>query len=429
MRFTDTSIAGLKAKSERHEKWEDGRTGLGVRVTPRGVKTFVFMYRFEGKARRLTLGQYGRAAGAGISLSTARRMLGAAREKLDQGIDPGVEVVEQRREERQAESVDDLIDLYLEKWAKPRKRSAGEDERILRKDVSPRWGRLKAGSIRKGDVVALLDDIVNRGAPLQANRTLACIRKMFNFAIARDISGMGINPCHGVAMPSPENQRDRQLSRQEVVTFWRGLDNDNVDMSERLRICLKLQLATAQRKGELVAATWPEMDLDAALWTIPAAKAKNRVEHLVPLSDLAIGLLKDLKALGTDKIDGDNTAADSDVAQEEWLFPSPRGGKSITPESVNHAMRRNLIHIGVENLTPHDLRRTAASIIGSEKVPRFIISRVLNHVDRSVTGRYDRHEYLDEKREALDKLGAHIETLLAADDAGNVTVFPAQAGE
>ena len=190
MRFTDRNIDALKAKTVRYEVWEDGRTGLGLRVTPRGVKSFVFMFRFGGKARRMTLGRYSKAPAAGISLATARRMFGEAREKLDTGVDPGVEVVEERQIARDAESVNELVELYIEKWAKPRKRTASEDERILYKDVVPIWGHRKAGDIRKRDVVALLDDIVNRGAPITANRTLTIVRKVFNFGLARDITGL-----------------------------------------------------------------------------------------------------------------------------------------------------------------------------------------------------------------------------------------------
>jgi integrase len=415
MRFTNRGLDALKPKAERHEVWEEGRTGLGMRVTPRGVKTLVFMYRFGGKARRMTLGQFSRTPGAGISLATARRMLGEAREKLDVGIDPGVKVVKERQVARAAETVKELVDLYLEKWAKPRKRSADEDERMLRKDVVPLWGHRKAGDIDRGDVVALLDDIVNRGSPIAANRTLAVVRKVFNFALSRDIKGIAVNPCMGIGTPAPENERRRRLSDAEILTFWHGLNGDDVNISKPLRLALRLQLATAVRKGEIVGASWSEFDLAEARWTIPAERAKNGVEHLVPLNSLALSLLAELKQL-QDGASGKN-------AGSRWLLPSPRGDKPITPESLNHALHRNLPAIGLEDITPHDLRRTAASLMGKLKVLRFIISRCLNHVDSTVTGRYDVYEYFEEKKDALDRLGAHLETLLAVGKADNVTVL------
>jgi integrase len=417
MRITDRSIDALRPKVERFEIWEDGRTGLGLRITPRSVKTFVFMYRFEGKARRMTLGRYAKPPAIGISLATARRMLGEAREKLDAGIDPGIKVVEERQVARSSETVAELVDLYMEKWARPRKRSADEDQRMLFKDIVPAWGKRKAGDIGRGDVVALLDDIVSRGSPISANRTLAVTRKLFNFALSRDIKGMVVNPCMGVGTPSPENKRRRRLSDAEIIIFWNGLDDDAVKITKPLRLALRLQLATAVRKGEIVGASWSEFDLVDGLWTIPAERAKNGVEHLVPLNTLALSILAELKKLndGAEKNGGMKDAS-------AWLLPSPRGDKPITPESINHALRRNLPDLGLEDLTPHDLRRTAATLMGRLKVQRFIISRCLNHVDQTVTGRYDVHEYLEEKKDAMDKLGGHIEALLAASPADNVVV-------
>jgi integrase len=413
MRFTDRSIDALKPQAARHEVWEDGRTGLGLRVTPRGVKTFVHMYRFDGKARRLTLGRYAKPPAVGISLATARRMQGEAKEKLEAGIDPGIQVVEERRVERAAETFVELAALYIEKWAKPRKRSAAEDERILHKDVIPKFGKQKVGDIKKRDVVALLDDIVNRGAPIAANRTLAVTRKVFNYGLKRDVPGLVVNPCSGIDAPAPENERDRKLTDAEIVVFWKGLDNGSVDMSEKLRRALRMLLATATRRAEVARAAWNEFDLYENVWTIPASRTKNKKEHIVPLNALALSIIQDLKELDRDR----------GKIESQWLFPSSRGEGPISPDAISHALRRNLPHIGLNDLSPHDLRRSGATALAKLKVPRFIISRVLNHVDKSVTAKYDKYEYLAEKKDALDRLGVHIEALLAAGEADNVTVL------
>ena len=120
MKFTSKGIAALKPKSERFEVWEDSRTGFGLRVTPKGRKSFVYMYRFDGKARRLTLG-----ASPAVSLASAHVKHAQAKESLEKGDDPGALHVEKRRAEQQANTVNDLAEEYLEKWARPRKRSAG----------------------------------------------------------------------------------------------------------------------------------------------------------------------------------------------------------------------------------------------------------------------------------------------------------------
>ena len=132
MRMTDRSIKALKPKAERYEAWEDSRTGLGLRISPAGRKSWLYMYRFQGKARRMTLGTY-----PAVGLADARIKHANAKGMLAKKQDPGTVLVAERKAERQAETVAELVEEYLEKWARPRKRSAAEDERILRKDVIP----------------------------------------------------------------------------------------------------------------------------------------------------------------------------------------------------------------------------------------------------------------------------------------------------
>jgi integrase len=280
MKFTDKSIAALRPKANRYEVWDGD--GFGLRVTPRGVKSWVWVYRFENRPRRMTLGTYPK-----MSLSDAGLALSNARKALELGTDPGAAKVQENRQERIAETVSDLSEDYLRIWAMPRKRSAAEDKRILDKDVVPLWGNRKAKNITRRDVVSLLDDIVSRGAPIQANRTLAVIRKMFAWAVSRDI--VPSNPCSDVGTPAEEKRRDRVLSAEEVYSFWHGLAVEELKMSAQTALALKFQLATAQRKGEVIAAEWSEFDTDGdKIWTIPGDKAKNGMPHRVPLSPLAL---------------------------------------------------------------------------------------------------------------------------------------------
>ncbi len=389
MRMTDAGVRNLKAKAQRYEEWEDGRTGFGVRVSPRGRKTFQYMFWKDGTARRLALGVYGQ-----ITLAEARVKYAEAKKALTEGRDPASETVEQRKADRDAETVAALVELYLEKWARPRKRSAAEDERILRKEVIPTWGNRKARDIRRRDVIALLDGIVERGAPIGANRTLAVVRRMFSWAVERDV--LDASPCVSVKAPAPENRRDRALSDDEIATFWHGLDG--ADMSETTRLALRLQLATAQRRGEVANAEWFEFDRDNALWVIPASKAKNAELHAVPLSPLALALLD---------------AIEANAGGSSYLFPSPVGDKPITPSSISHALRNTRREIGVDDVTPHDLRRTAATRMASLGVDRLVLSKVLNHVDRSVTGVYDTHRYVGGKRSALERWGRRLEEIIS----------------
>ena len=411
MRLTDRSIAALKAKAKRYEVWEDGRTGLGVRVSTVGRKSWIYMYRFNGKPRRMTLGTY-----PAVCLADARVKHAKAKADLEKGIDPGAQAVERKRAERAAETVGDLIEEYLEKWARPRKRSAAEDERTLRKEVLPLWGDRKAKDIRRRDVIALLDEIVNRGSPIQANRTLAVIRKMFNFAISRDI--LDTTPVAMVKAPAKENQRDRVLSADEIRTLWRGLDSAPVTAG--IKLALKLQLVTAQRKGEIVGAALEEFDFEENVWTIPAEHAKNGQAHRVPLSPLALDLIHQAQ---------EQAANSPSPFPSPWLFPSPTADGPVLARSVNRAVYKTLPAIGLENITPHDLRRTAAGNMTALGIDRLVVSKILNHVETGVTAVHDRHGYDAEKRHALDVWAARLEEIIARKPASSNVVSLATAGE
>ena len=386
MKFTDKKIQNLKPKAQRYEEWEGN--GFGVRVTPRGTRSFVCLFRFEGKPRRLTLGTY-----PTMTLAEAHQAHGEAMKKLEQGIDPGAEAVAERAEDRQAPTVDVLADEYLEKWAKPRKRSWREDERILKKDILPEWGRRKAREITRRDVIRLLDGIVDRGAGIMANRTLAVIRKMFNFAVSRDI--VPTSPCLAVRAPAPENRRDRVLTTDEIRALWHGLEG--AKMASGTKLAIKIQLVTGQRKVEIVSAAWEEIDFTTGWWTIPASKAKNKIPHRVPLSPLTIELLEAAKHLAVDS---------------PWVFPSPQTDRHITPEAVDHALRRpGLEHLGF-TFWVHDLRRTAASHMTGMGISRLVVGKLLNHAERGVTSTYDRHSYDKEKRQALEAWGRKLKAVI-----------------
>lgn len=252
-KFTDRYIDSLQPRSTRYDIREGQGEGFAVRVSPNGRKTWTFIYKHQGQKKRMSLGIY-----PGMTLRKARSRFRELRDLLDQGIDP----IDRERErdaqkkaerlhaerEANAHSVTDLGLEYIEKWAKPRKRSWKEDERILHKDVIPAWGKRKAKDITRQDVVRLLDDIVDRGAGIQANRTLALVRKMFNFAVGRSI--VDISPCMGVAAPAKENRRSRVLDENEIRTLWNALED--ASMAEGTKLALKLQLVTAQRIGEIV---------------------------------------------------------------------------------------------------------------------------------------------------------------------------------
>ncbi len=409
MKFTDKSIESLKKTGTRYIAWKDNGNGFGVRVSANGKKTFIYMYRFEGRSRMMTLGNY-----PAVKLADANRLHADAISSLDKNIDPGATKQTKKIEDIQAYTIESLVDEYIEKWAKPRKRSWARDKAILEKDVVHRWKKRKAKSITRRDIIGLLDAIVDRDSPIQANRIFEIIRKMFNFAVSRDI--VEFNPCLGVKAPSKENRRDRMLNEKELVKFWTDLDITK--MHHLTKLAFKMILLTGQRPGEVLGMEWQDIELDTKWWTIPAIKAKNELSHRVPLSPQALALIEELKQYSS---------------QYSFLFPSPRSptisgenadtaGKHINVSALSHAILRNTETFKINPFTSHDLRRTAASHMTSMGIARLVVKKILNHVESDITAVYDRHSYDQEKRHALDAWGNHLNQTLNKEASSNVVV-------
>lgn len=405
MQFTEKFIQSLKPAIQRYDAREQRGDGFAIRVFPSGEKSWVYIYTFEGRKRRMTLGGY-----PNLSLADARKKHREALRTLEKGIDPGFEKQQKKIQACLSVTMSDLIKEYIEKWAEPRKRSWKADEHCLNKDVKPIWGKRKAKDITRRDVILLLDKIKERGAPIAANRTLACIRRMFNFAMERDI--IPVSPCMAVKAVAKENRRDRVLSIEEIKIVWTALSGNGklengrsaIQMSLSSRLALKFQLVTAQRKGEVISAEWSEIDLTAGWWTIPAEKAKNGHIHRVSLSALALELLQEIKNLHHDS---------------RWLFPSEKNDRHLTGAAIDHAIRRssfmhkeNGMVKALNHFTPHDLRRTGATYMTSMGISRLVVSKILNHVESGVTAIYDRHGYDAEKKHAMETWGNKLEEII-----------------
>lgn len=381
--FTDRYIKALKPIENQKKPFdirENSGQGFAITVFPSGAKSFVYIYHFGGRKRRMTLGKYPQ-----MSLADAKQAHRKALKELESDKDPALEVKRKTMEEQGASTVAGLTKEYLETYAKPNKRSWKEDERMLYKDVLPIWGKRKAHDITRRDVIQMLDKIKERGAPIIANRTLACIRRMFNFAIKRAL--LDSSPCVMIEAPAKENRRDRYLSEDEIRIFWHGLNNAPMTLS--IKLALKFLLATAQRKSEVITAEWSEIDFNSKIWTIPAEKSKNKMSHRVPLSFLALELLEKIK-----EINGNS----------HLLFPSEKSPAPIRGQSVDHALRRSMhIFSNITHFCVHDCRRTAATHMASLRISGEILSRILNHAKRGVTEQhYIKHGYDDEKRHALE---------------------------
>jgi len=429
-KLTDTRLRGLKPREQRYEVRDGG--GLALWVYPTGRRSWVYTYEIQGKKRRRVLGEY-----PALSLAAARDAHDADRSLVGKGVDP-VEAEKQSRAQADAErsaeaarraaeeatpTVSRLAELYIEKWAKPNKKTWAEDDRKLEKEVKPHLGNLKVRDVTRGHVRGLLGAVVDRGSPVAANRLLALLQRMFSWAVEQDL--LLSSPCQGIKMPSRETPKDRVLTPEEIRVFWRALeappseagDKDStsrvprggetvpaVAISDEVRRGLKLILVTAQRPGEVAGMRWQE--IEGSWWTIPAERAKNGLSHRVHLSGLALELLG--------------------PEGREFVLPSSRkGGGPVQRSAFAHALRKNREAIGVfPEFTPHDLRRTAASLMAGAGVNPFTVERVLNHSLRGVQQIYNRHSYDPEKRQALETWAWKLDQLLKGQDGADVIPFP-----
>jgi integrase len=239
------------------------------------------------------------------------------------------------------------------------------------------------------DVEAVLAGIFDRGSPIAANRALAYLRKLFTWALRRRI--ITSSPAMVIDYPSGETPRDRVLDDSELRKIWRALDAD----PGLINPVGKLLILTGQRCGEVAGMRLSEIHgLSGAqpTWELPGRRTKNHRDHVVPLTPQVLRIVKSMVPTG------------------DLVFSN--NGK--VPILVNAKLRDRIAKAaGVTGWSWHDLRRTFATGLGRLKVPRFIIGKVINHADRSVTAIYERHEFLDEKLEALTKWADHLDRLLA----------------
>ncbi len=382
VKLTAKKLDSLKPSGNVQVDYFDGSLpGFSVRVSPAGRKTFTVMYRYAGKLRRLTIGRY-----PPLTLAGARDRAKEALREASKGLsDPATK----KRQDRMGETFEDLCKEYLERHAKRKKRSWREDERRVNNVLVPKFGKARAKDITRAEIRAFLEKRV-ADAPIETNRLLALIRKVFNWAIENDI--LESSPCHRVPMPAEERQRDRVLSEDEIKKLWKALDEEDFSIAATF----KLRLITAQRGGEVHTMKWTDMDFTTKWWTIPGELSKNGLPHRVPLSAAALRILEQLK-----KKDG---------GESEWIFQSH--GDSGHLEYAQNAVVRLRKETGMD-FRAHDLRRSAASHMASMGIPRLTIQKILNHVEKGVTAVYDRHGYDREKREALEAWGSKLQVIVS----------------
>jgi integrase len=398
--FTDRYLASLKAAPGRYDVLDPSRKGLMLRITPHGTKTFYFRYKRAGRAQRIMIGHY-----PIVTLRSAYETHADLTKRLHRGEEVrgarnlGIRSTGAANAPAEPQlTVGDLAKEFIDRYVYRERKQPREAELSIQTNILRYWRNRPAKGITRRDGVLLLDRIVDRGAPVMGNRICALLSQMFRFGVER---GM-LEASPFISMPRPggtEKGRRRKLDEREVRIFWKKLTRSR--LNAEVRLALKLILVTAQRPGEVALAAWEEFDLKRRVWTIPPERSKNGQQHHVPLSDLALTLIRHLRRR---------------FGETRYLIPSrcwrARDGGPITVRALSQGIRDRRAFFALPDFTPHDLRRTAASLMTASGVPRLHVEKVLNHTIDDVAEIYDRHDYSAEKRAALERLAECLDRIL-----------------
>jgi integrase len=395
--------------------WDSKVPGFGVRVYPSGKRMYVFQYRTRrGQQRRIAIGLHGP-----FTVEKAREVAADLYEAVRKGGDPAEE--HKTAVERDRDTIERVIEEFMTRYMAGKgraRRYIAETRRNFDKHVLPRWRGRDLREITRRDVIELLDRIVDEGKPVAANRTLAAIRKLFNWAIQRGIIEM--SPVALVEMPGSERKRERTLVPDEIRAVWAATGGLGYPFGHFFRMAL----TTGQRREEVAQMRAVDANEGERIWTLSSDMTKAGRAHVVPLSPLALDILGDAKEAARCLL-GERKSREPATYVFTTRGDRPISGYSKAKARLDRIVAEARSEAGLADLKPwtiHDLRRTVGTGLGKLGISRFIIARVLNHADRTVTGIYDRYEYLDEKRHALEVWGQYLENLSTPPGANVVPI-------
>lgn len=376
--LNDLLIRKLPVPESGCAQHADGKLpGFGIRITANGVRSFYLAYRHMGKNRRLNLGRY-----PATSLHKARGKAYAALSELDDGIDPSSHIA---GSDTFAGALDAFVSTHCQRHN--RASTAAETERLLRVNFLPGWKNRKVEAIKKADVAEALEPLMKKGAHGSARHAFAAVRKMFNWMVEHGM--IDISPCAGMKAPGKPGSRDRVLTDDELKVIWMSAAGIGLPFGT----IVQLLMLTGQRRGEVVAMAWEEIDEKKAIWTIPGERTKNGKSHAVPLTAAVLAML-------------------SGIAKTKSPYVFPARGKPDQPYSGYSKGKRELDAAAeFHDWTLHDLRRTAATGMARLGIAPHVVERVLNHVSGTfvgVAGIYNRFKYEDEMRSALKAWEDHL---------------------
>ena len=384
IKLTKSAIDALPTSSKDTVYWDQGCPGFGVKVTPGGRKVFVVLYRVAGagtRVRKYTIGPYGR-----VTLHQARIAAQRVFTARLEGRDPAAEKLNARRR-HVVDRIDDVVETYIAEHV-AKTRCAREISSLLRREVVANWGPHSVHELKKREVIDLVMEVVGRGNFAAANKLLKVTKAFLTWCVGRAI--LEISPAHGLRAPAKEVARDRVLTDDELArVIWAarslGYPYGNI---------VGLLALTGQRREEIASLTRDEIDLEKRYLTFPGARTKNGKPHMVHLSEAALALLAHLPD------------------RRPFVFSSTgeRPFQNFSPA------KRQLDNLsGVTGWRLHDLRRTCVSGMARLGIAPHVADKILNHQSGTISGVaavYQRHEFMVERKAALNLWGEYVASLL-----------------
>lgn len=389
-RLTDIAIKRARPPAAGQiEIWDSAIPGFGVRVTAKGARSFVLLYRYQRHPRRWTLGRY-----PALSLADARQMASDALTKLEAGKDPQADEASPAAASF-ADTLERFFTTYCDHQNKPS--TAAETRRNMTATFLKPWKNRSLASLTRADALAITDRLMAQGRPSAARHAHAHARKFFAWCVERGL--MEASPMATLKPPVRARNRARALSLAELAVVYEAADRIGYPFGT----IVKLLILTGQRRGEVSGMAWSEIDLEAATWTIPAERSKNGRAHALPLAPIALDIIGTMPRLS-----------------DRFAFPA-RGNDEATFSGWSKAKKDLDVMTGVESWTLHDLRRSMATRLAALGVPPHVVERILNHAGGTfagVAGVYNRFEYGDEMRAALGQWEAVLMSAASGCQAG-----------
>ncbi|MFM2615833.1 tyrosine-type recombinase/integrase [Vibrio alginolyticus] len=394
----------IKAGGDKTKRYGDGG-GLYLVVPHSGYPSWMLRFTSNKKRREMTLGKV-----SDISLRDARLLAAEKMKQVREGFDPLIQ--RKRAEQEKIKTVNDLFSDWYPSLEK-RLKHPNIPKRVFLKDIAPHIGDIPLEQVNARDIRTTINAITAAGKPAIANDALNYCKQLFNHGMKLDL--MQGNPASAFTVRDAggvEKSRDRALATEELKQFFNTAKQNPMSFTRDNYLACVLLVCLGVRKSELCEAKWEELDLEKAVWELPKERSKTNVALTIPLATPVLEWLEELKvrSLGS-----------------EYVFPSRRSSKNphMGPDTLNRAITKLFGHepgkkrqppnlMGdMPHFTVHDLRRTCRTLLAQQGTPGHVAERCLNHKLKGVEGIYDRHDYLEERREALDNLALSISKMIA----------------